>query len=278
MNPLAKAIGDEIRGIFAADDTRGDSFEPGVGLFPADAVSRRVHGDVTTMMIGGVSALMLQMLHPGALAGVWDHSNFRDDMQGRLRRTGRFIGATTYARTDDALAAIDRVRRVHKGVNGTRPDGSSYSAFDPHLLNWVHVTELVSFLAAWKRYREPRMGRHDEDVYFAENEQIAKRLGARDVPVSRTQVDAFLKGIRPELVADDRVTAVRAALLDHKAENRAVRPAYGLLMKAGIDLLPDWALRMHRQRFYPGERLAVRSGAAALVRTIGWALSASRPA
>ena len=81
-------------------------------LFPPDTPIRRVHGDVTSMMVGGIAALLLQMLHPAVLAGVWDHSNFRRDMLGRLHRTARFIAVTTYAHRDDAATAIDRVRRM----------------------------------------------------------------------------------------------------------------------------------------------------------------------
>src|SRR3546814_3700279 len=82
------------------------------------------------MMIGGVSALLLQMLHPGVLAGVWDHSNFRSDMLGRLRRTAQFISGTTYGSREQALALISRVKAIHDHVHGQLPDGTPYSAQD----------------------------------------------------------------------------------------------------------------------------------------------------
>jgi uncharacterized protein (DUF2236 family) len=110
------------------------------------------------MLIGGVAGLLLQMLHPAVLAGVWDHSNFRTDMPGRLRRTARFIALTTYAGHEDAVAAIARVRNIHNRVSGVLPDGTLYAANDPALLAWVHLTETTSFLDAWIRYarRQPR--------------------------------------------------------------------------------------------------------------------------
>lgn len=259
--------------MFAAEPGGSDSFEPGIGLFSADAVSRRVHGHVATMMIGGVSALLLQMLHPGALGGVWDHSNFREDMLGRLRRTARFIAATTYGRLEDAEDAIARVKRVHSFVRGTLADGTPYSADDPHLLNWVHVTELVSFLASWQRYKQPGMTRAEEDRYFAENVVVAERLGATDVPASRAEVDAFLRETRPELQVDDRVREVRSVLVGHQASKPALQPALTLVMRAGADLLPDWARRAHGFRFMPGERTMVRTAAAAATRTVGWAMA-----
>ena len=155
------------------------------GLFGPASVSWRVHGDVTSMMVGGISSLLLQMLHPAALAGVWDHSDFRTDMHGRLRRTARFIAVTTYGGRDEAEAAIARVRRIHDRVSGTLPDGTAYAANDPALLAWVHVAEAGSFLNAWRRYVEPGMTAGDQDRYFAEMAQVARALGADPAPSDR---------------------------------------------------------------------------------------------
>ncbi|MBV7257911.1 DUF2236 domain-containing protein [Pacificimonas sp. WHA3] len=277
MNPLRASIAKEVRAMFAADDAQpgsaGDSFEPGIGLFAEGAVARDVHRDVTTMMIGGVSALFLQMLHPGALGGVWDHSDFRNDMLGRLRRTARFIAVTTYGRQEDADRVIARVRRVHDHVHGTLPDGTPYSANDPHLLTWVHVTELISFLRAWRRYHNPNISRADQDRYFAENAIVAERLGAKDVPRTLHQAEVYLKMVREELRADARVREVAGVLLAHRADKAAAQPVVDLLMRAGQDMMPDWAQRLHRVRWRPGERIAVRIGAGGLTKTVGWAMS-----
>src|SRR3954470_13336719 len=128
---LKSALIGQIRSVFN-DSAKGE--EPVVrqpdGLFGPQSVVWRVHGDVTTMMVGGVAALLLQMLHPAVLAGVWDHSNFREDMLGRLRRTARFIALTSYASRPDAEAAIARVRAIHARVTGTLPDGTPYRADD----------------------------------------------------------------------------------------------------------------------------------------------------
>ena len=110
-----------------------------VGLFGPDSVTWRVHADFPGMMSGGLSALLLQTLHPLALAGVWDHSNFRHDLLGRLRRTTAFVAATTYAPTAHARAEIERVRAIHERVAGTLPDGRRYSASDPALLGRRYV-------------------------------------------------------------------------------------------------------------------------------------------
>ena len=153
-------------------------------LFEPSSPIWRVHGDVASMMVGGISALLLQMLHPAVLAGVWDHFNFRTDMIVRLRRTARFVALTTYGSRQEALAAIDRVKRVHEGICGTLPDWDKYSAQDPHLLAWVHVTEATSFLGAWQRYGNRQLAISERDQYFDEFAVIADVLGAEPVPDS----------------------------------------------------------------------------------------------
>ncbi|KJS26334.1 MAG: histidine kinase, partial [Pseudomonas sp. BRH_c35] len=152
------------------------------GLFGPESVCWRVHGDFTSMMVGGISALLLQALHPLALSGVWDHSNFREDLLGRLRRTGQFISATTFGSHADADRLIERVKRIHAGVSGTAPDGRPYAASDPDLLTWVHVAEVSSFLKSHLRYLNPDLPAAEQDRYYAEVALIAERLGAGDVP------------------------------------------------------------------------------------------------
>src|SRR5688500_2812244 len=174
MQQLVKDILiDRVRAVFN-DRARGERpvQRRDDGLFGRSAVAWRVHGDLTSMMVGGVAGLLLQMLHPAVLAGVWDHSNFRADMHGRLRRTARFIALTTYGGRDEAEAAIARVRRIHDRVGGALPDGAPYAANDPSLLAWVHVTEATCFLDAWIRYAEPGMPAAHQDRYFAEMARV----------------------------------------------------------------------------------------------------------
>lgn len=215
------------------------------GLFGPDSVCWQVHSDFTSMMIGGVSALMLQALHPLALAGVWDHSTFRTDMRGRLRRTATFIAGTTYGARADALALIERVKRIHLSVTGVAPDGRPYRASDPTLLTWVHVAEVSSFLAAYVRYVDPTLSPARQDRYYAEVALIAKLLGATDVPETAAQVAAFLASMRPELEAGPRTHEVVRILRDFAPPDRPLmRPAVKAMLYAGVDLLPDWAQRM----------------------------------
>lgn len=242
------------------------------GLFGPDSVSWQVHGDFTSMLIGGISALLLQALHPLALAGVWDHSNFRDDLLGRLRRTGQFISGTTYGSRADAEWLIDKVKTIHLKVSGTAPDGRAYAASDPALLTWVHVAEVHSFLQAHLRYRNPQLSEADQDRYYAEIALIAERLGATQVPRSRAEVAAYLTAVRPELLCDKRSLEILRILLGAPPPSVLAAPVAKLLMQAGIDLLPDWAQEMLGQQINPARSRIIHAGVHSLAPVLRWAV------
>jgi uncharacterized protein (DUF2236 family) len=211
------------------------------GLFGPQSVIWQVHSDFTSMLCGGVSALLLQMLHPLALAGVWDHSNFRDDMLGRLRRTSQFVSVTTFGPTAEAERLIAKVKAIHLRVNGVSSDGRAYAASDPDLLTWVHVVESRCFLASHLRYRNPHLAREQQDSYYREAARVAVALGARNIPVSCCEIEDYLQRMRPQLVCDERTQEVARILLAAPAPSRLAQPFGALVMQAGIDLLPDWA-------------------------------------
>jgi uncharacterized protein (DUF2236 family) len=243
------------------------------GLFGPDSVCWKVHADFTSMMTGGISALLLQALHPLALAGVWDHSTFRTDILGRLRRTATFIAGTTYGNRHDALALIERVRRIHLGVSGIAPDGQPYRASEPALLTWVHVAEVSSFMTAHLRYVNPQLSVGAQDQYFAETARIAEMLGAENIPRSRAELDAYLLAMRPALVASERTREVVRILMSAPAPSMAMRPAGTLMLNAGVDLLPDWAQPMLGfERYAALRRTFARPGVRLVAPVIRWAL------
>lgn len=278
MPSFRTRLAEEIRRPFA--DPSGQpsvvAAPPDRRLLPDGAVAFEVNADVTTMMIGGIASLMVQMLHPAALAGVWDFSNFRRDMGGRLRRTAAFIATTTYGERTAAEAAIGRVRRIHAAVRGTLPDGTPYRADDPRLLAFVGVTEALGFLGAWVRYREPAMPLRRQDAYVAEMADIARRLGADPMPDTRRAAEAFLIAIRPELRVDERTREVARLLLSAPAPRPALAPAQRLMVAAAIDLMPGWARRLHGLAA-PAPVALLRSAAGGLAALTRWALEAPRP-
>ena len=275
LEPAKRAVRQKITDVFNdADKGERPVLRRADALFPPDSVAWKVNGDVTTMMIGGVSGLLLQMLHPAVLAGVWDHSDFRADMHGRLRRTAKFIAVTTYDHAEAGQAAIAKVNRIHAKLRGVLPDGTPYRVSDPALLAWVHVTETISFLDAWIRYAEPDMPRAEQDAYFDEMARIGEALHADPLPRTRTEAEALIQSFRPSLRADARTHEVAAMVMRQTLGMPAVDLAAGVIMQAGMDLLPDWARAMHRRpRGLP--RTLVQSGALTTARFLRWAFDGS---
>lgn len=231
------------------------------GLFGPHSVTWRIHSDFPAMMSGGICALMLQTLHPRALAGVWDHSNFRGDLLGRLRRTTAFVAGTSFAPRAAAGQLIEQVARIHQRVRGIAPDGSAYAADEPELLTWVHVTEMASFLRGYERYRRADLPPSIRDQYFRETARVAEALGARDVPQTTAAVDAFFEAQRAGLHFSARSQEVLRVLASVDLQLPGNAGLREIFLGAGAALLPDWACdamqrsRLRQQR----DRLAARS-------------------
>jgi uncharacterized protein (DUF2236 family) len=273
LAPIRRALVGQVRATFN-DRAKGERPVPASdqALFPPGSAIRRVHGDITSMMVGGIAALLTQMLHPKALGGVWDHSDVHNDMLGRLRRTARFIATTTYAHRDSALAAISKVKAIHAQVGGTLSDGTEYRATDPWLLAWVHVAGAVNFLDGWRRYAEPGMSRSDQDAYFAESGEIARMLDADPVPRTRAEAERLIADFRRELRADERTRAFRDLVLKAPPPSIRQAPVQALLMNAAVDLMPAFARDMHglpRSLLQP----VVRGATFGVAQTLRWAFA-----
>jgi uncharacterized protein (DUF2236 family) len=233
-----------MRGMFN-DTASGEAPVPPSdnALFARDTPIRMVHADVVSMMVGGMSALLLQMLHPHALHGVLDHSNFRKDMHGRLRRTARFIAVTTYGERADAEAAIARVNRIHAHVQGTLPDGTPYSATAPRVLAWVHVTEAICFLEAWLVHVRPDMPLAEQDEYFRQFAVIARGLGCDPVPETKAEAAAIFRELRADLRVSPEAREV-ALLITRGNAGGAAGMVQPFLAQAAVDLVPPFARTM----------------------------------
>lgn len=243
------------------------------GLFGPESATWRVHQD-SSMLIGGVRALLYQTVHPLAMAGVAQHSSYRSDPMGRLRRTSTFVGLTTFGTTAEAQRAIRTVRKVHDRVQGTAPDGREYRANDPHLLAWVHHTEVDSFLRAYQRYGPERLNDGDADRYVAEMAELARRLGATGVATSVGELRTWMHDIRPELSGGASARdAARFLLFPPLAP--MLRGAYAILAASAVGLLPSHVRRMLWIPNLPvTNALAVRPAATVLTKALAWVMSA----
>ncbi len=246
---------------------------PGPRWFAPDRPIRTVHGD-TSMFVGGLRALLLQSLHPLAMAAVSDHDGFRDNPLGRLQRTATFLAATTYATADEAQRSIDRVRAIHERVTGVAEDGTPYAASDPHLLKWVHVAEIDSFLRAHQRYGRRPLDAAGGDGYVADTAQIAVALGVEDPPYTVAELANQLESFRPELRGTAQARAAARFLLLSPPIPLPARAPYAVLAANAVSMMPLWARVPLRLPYLPvAESTAVRMGGHALVRGIRWAMS-----
>lgn len=268
---LRQQLVERVRAVFN-DPARGEHPIPvsDDALFERDTPIRLVHADIVAMMVGGIRSLLLQMLHPHALQGVLDHSNFREDMPGRLRRTARFIAVTTYGHRDDAAAAIDRVNRIHASVTGTLPDGTPYSARDPRTLAWVHVAEATSFLAAYVSLVRPAMPHAERDEYFRQFAEIARALGADPVPESQREAELLLRDFRAELRATPEAREVAGLVLTQRPGG-APPAVQNALATEAVALLPPFARAMLGLERPSLLDLPMRVATRGMGRTLRWA-------
>ena len=239
---------------------------PDLGYFGPDSVTWRVHAEPVTM-IGGLRALLLQALHPEAMALMSARSRFRDAPWSRLQRTAEYVATVSFGTTSEADAAVDRVRAVHARLGVT----------DPDQLAWVHACEVDSFLVAAGHVGVP-LPSAAVDRYLAEQARVAAGIGVpvELIPTTEVELSALIDRIRPQLaLTRAAVEAARVILLPPLP----VPPRYAVPARLGwttasslaVGMLPDWARRMYRLPPLPGRRVAttvvlrgVRAGMALL--------------
>lgn len=272
---LRLALVGRVRAVFNDAQSGEEPVPPSEeALFEKDSPIRMVHADVVGMMVGGIRGLLLQMLHPHALQGVLDHSNFRADMHGRLRRTARFIATTTFGHRDAAMQAIERVNRIHAKVGGTLPDGTPYSATDPRTLAWVHVAEATSFLAAYLRHVRPGMPGHEQDEYYRQFAVIARALGADPVPLDRNEAKTIVRDLRSDLTTSPEAREIADLVLNQRPEG-APPAVQAMLGGEAVALLPPFARSMLGLERPGLSALPARAATWGMGKTLRWAFKQS---
>jgi uncharacterized protein (DUF2236 family) len=250
-------------------------YTEGPRWFAADSPIAVVHGDAS-MFIGGIRALLMQTLHPAAMLAVSEHSGFRGDMWGRLHRTSEFLAVTTFGTADDAQRAVDIVRAIHRRVVGTMPDGTAYAASDPHLLRWIHLAEVDSFLLAHTVYGKEPLDQEGRDEYVRQVGEVATRLGATDVPATEAELAEALASYRPELRGTPEAREAVRYLLFRPPLPLAARAPYAVMVAAGVGLMPAWTRVPLRLPWLPvTERTVVRALGSVATGTIRWAMTPS---
>ena len=224
-----------------ADLSRFEQPAGDVGWYGPDSVIWQVHAHFVAMMVGGIGSLILQALHPRALAAVWDHSNFRSDLKGRLGRTAYFIAATTYGPHALAQDVIDRVNSIHARIQGQMPNGMPYRANEPELIEWVHMAEVHCFLQAHQTLSQSPLGPAQANQYLREAARTGYALGARHLPVTTHDLAQGLMARQAEWVMDER-TRQTHAWIDALPEQSPQPWLMRALVNEARLCLPDWTL------------------------------------
>jgi uncharacterized protein (DUF2236 family) len=273
VNPkasIAKAVRDRLAGDFEAQ--HAEIWRDGERWFDEQDAIWRVHADAS-MFIGAIRALLLQALHPLALQAVVDHAGFRRDFWGRFQRTSRYVALTTYGTVPDAVRAIAAVRAIHRRVRGIAPDGRPYAADDPHLLMWVHVAEVDSFLTAFQTFGAEQLTSAEADEYLRETGLIAAQVGVIDPPRSVSELSAIMDGYRPELSGSGHAREASNLLIVNPPFTGFTRVAYHVLAASAVSILPAWA---RTELLLPAlpvtERALIRPLGRSAMHALRWAL------
>ena len=279
LDAVRKNLGRSLFGLVAGPDGPTNRSRihdtPGPRWFNEDRPVRRVHADAS-MFVGGLRALLLQSLHPLAMAGVAEHSDYRGDPWGRLQRTSTFLAVTTFGPALDAQRAVDRVRGIHQRVRGVAPDGRAYHAADPHLLEWVHIAEVDSFLLAHQRYGAQPLDQRGRDGYVADTARVAEALGVVDPPRTERELAERIEAFRPELSGTPSARDAARYLLLTPPLPIVARAPYGLLAATSVAMLPAWArMPLLLPYFPPVEATLIRVSGRVVVGGIRWALTAA---
>ncbi|HVT71479.1 MAG TPA: oxygenase MpaB family protein, partial [Trebonia sp.] len=222
------------------------------GFFGPASVSWRLHSDLS-VPVSGLRSLLLQALHPLAMAGVEQHSHWRDDPAGRLASTAAYVLTTTYGDRAAARAVNDRVRKIHESVRGTDPvTGQPYAAADPALLIWVHAALVDSGLVAADRYGS-RLSDAEKDQYVAEMTTAAKLVGVPPgsfaeggTPASVAELNAYFEAVRPSLATSKSTEDTAAYLIDGMPDAEPeLADVWRVLAAAAVASLPGWARAMY---------------------------------
>ncbi|WP_186759473.1 oxygenase MpaB family protein [Arthrobacter alpinus] len=259
----------ELRGTFSANSATVPQWELDLekgddgGYFAPDSAAWAVHGSMTTL-VAGIHALLLQALHPGAMAGVHDHSDYKSDPLARLAGTIRWIYTVTYGDTSAARETSNKVRSIHNFITGTyqRNNGDEvpYTANDPDLLRWVHLAFTEAFLASHKSLGAAFPG--GPNAYVADWAVAGELMGVDNPPVTEAQLYEQLDTFTPELRYDQRVVDT-VAFLRNPPLPRSQKGGYKILFAAAVDTLPAKyraLLRLHTPRWGPFS-LPIRQGA-----------------
>lgn len=239
---LQRYLNGTVDALFSGEPGRRSDFAQPAreeALLPADSLSWRILKNPVALFIGGTAAVILELAEPAVRAGVWEHTSFRKDPLNRLKRTGLAAMISVYGARSVAEPMIARVVRVHASIQGTTAAGIRYSASDPRLLTWVHATAAFGFAVAYDRYVRPLSTQNLND-YYREGAPISRLYGAVNTPLSGLEMQALFDSTRSRLAPSPIIFEFLRIMRDTAAFPRPLRWVQPVLLRAAVELVPEW--------------------------------------
>lgn len=255
LSQLKNRVINSVSGMFAHAEMplkhTGD-FPGDPGLCGPDSISWRVVGDVS-VFVGGIRALLIQAAHPEVVAGVDEHSRYRDDPLGRLSRTSFYVTSATFGSMPEVKEAVDLVNSAHQGVSGTSHRGRSYNASTPELAAWVHNSLTDSFLEAYQRFGG-RLSTDQADQFVVEQTRVGEMLGASPLPTTAVELREWITG-HPALAPSPGMRAA-VRFLQNPPIPAAQKAGYQVLMNGAITTIPRELTSVLGLTPFPGTRVS----------------------
>jgi uncharacterized protein (DUF2236 family) len=252
----------------------GPAGDPGLAGGPG-SVSWEVNGHLPSVLAAGMGAIVMEVLHPSVMDGVFTQSSYRTQPTRRAQETLGYVLRTTFGNTEAATALIGRVKRIHGRVGGTRADGVAYQALDPDLIAWVHTCIPWAIMSAYDRYVRP-LSITEKDQYLREHATIGRMGGAERVPESVAELDDYVERMRPLMAMNEQTRNFIGFLVgDTEGEFHAPRRQQldrRLQLAASMMLMPEWARHL-TGTYQPAavRRLYLEPTARLQMRAVGWA-------
>jgi len=266
LSPFGRFIdGMAVRAMFPPGSRAIDFSQPPgeAALLSSDSLSWRIFKNPVSVLIGGITAVILELAEPAVRTGVWEHSSFRKDPLRRLQRTGLAAMMTVYGPRRTAESMIAGVVRRHERIAGTTPDGVAYHASDPELLDWVQATATFGFVTAYSRYASP-LSEQEISQAFAEGAQTSRLYGAVNAPASADEWELLLERMLDRLEPSPIILEFLEIMRSRALLPRPLRSLQGLFVRGAVELVPPQI----REHIGLKEKYVLRLGDVSLLRLL----------
>lgn len=238
------------------------------------SVSWEINGDLASLAVGGTAAIIMEILHPSVMAGVFTQSSYRTEPLRRARNTLGYVLRTTFGTTAAATRVIEQVKSIHARIGGTRPDGRAYRALDPELIAWVHTCIPWAVMSAFERYNRP-LSAAEKNRYLAEQAVIGRMGGADWVPETVAELDDYVERMRPQMAVTEQTASFIDFLAGRSGDlpvTRGERLDRWLGIRSSMLLMPRWARRLTATELSPRlQRLVLHPNNRLKARIVRWA-------